>query len=127
MDPTRTVSAIVVTWNHASFVPVCLEALVAQTYPHMEIIIVDNASQDGTVEWVRAHFPQVRLLEQNRNIGFAAGFNHGALVASGEWLLSVNPDLTPAIFLNAQFCISFLSGRFGPKESLGRFSCNPFR
>ncbi len=95
MDSTDLVSVIVVTWNHASFIPACLEALVAQTYPKMEIIVVDNASQDGCAGWVRAHFPQVTLLEQERNLGFAAGFNRGAQVAHGEWLLSVNPDLMP--------------------------------
>lgn len=95
MDSTDLVSVIVVTWNHASFIPVCLEALAAQTYPRLEIIIVDNASQDGCADWVRAHYPQFRLLEQDRNLGFAAGFNCGARLATGNWLLSVNPDLTP--------------------------------
>lgn len=95
MDSTDLVSVIVVTWNHVSYLPACLEALAAQTHPHIEIILVDNASQDGCADWVRAHFPQVRLLEQNRNLGFAAGFNRGAQVASGDWLLSVNPDLIP--------------------------------
>jgi GT2 family glycosyltransferase len=95
MDATDLVSIIIVTWNPASFIPACLEALAAQTYPKLEIIIVDNASQDGCAEWVRASYPQYCLLEQSRNLGFAAGFNRGARAAAGEWLLSVNPDLTP--------------------------------
>lgn len=96
MDSTDLVSVIVVTWNHASFLPACLEALAAQTYPHLEVIVVDNASQDGSAAWVRAHYPQFGILEQDCNLGFAAGFNRGAKIARGEWLLSVNPDLTPA-------------------------------
>jgi len=96
MDSTRIVSVIIVTWNHASDVPACLEALAAQTYPDLEVIVVDNASQDGTADWVRAHYPLVRLLEQTKNLGFAAGFNLGAALARGDWVLSVNPDLTAA-------------------------------
>ena len=95
MDTTDLVSVIVVTWNHVSFVPACLEALAAQTYPRLEMIVVDNASQDGCAEWVRAHYPQAGLLAQSRNLGFAAGFNRGAAAAQGSWLLSVNPDLVP--------------------------------
>lgn len=95
MDSTDLVSVIVVTWNHASFISACLEALVAQTYPKMEVIIIDNASQDGTAAWVREHYPEIRLLEQAQNLGFAGGFNCGAQAAAGDWLLSVNPDLTP--------------------------------
>lgn len=96
MDSTDLVSVIVVTWNHASFLPACLEALAAQTYPNLEVIVVDNASQDGSAAWVRTHYPQFGLLEHPRNLGFAAGFNRGASLARGDWLLSVNPDLTPA-------------------------------
>jgi len=96
MDSTRFVSVIIVTWNHASDLPACLEALAAQTYPDLEVIVVDNASQDGSATWVRAHYPLVRMLEQTQNLGFAAGFNRGVALARGEWVLSVNPDLTPA-------------------------------
>ena len=95
MDVTELVSVIVVTWNHISFLPACMEALAAQTYPQMEVIVVDNASQDGSAEWVRAHYPQIRLLAQQRNQGFAGGFNRGSAAAHGAWLLSVNPDLVP--------------------------------
>ncbi len=96
MDSTDLVSVIVVTWNHASFLPACLEALAAQTYPNLEVIVVDNASQDGSAAWVHSHYPRFGLLEQPSNLGFAGGFNRGANIARGDWLLSVNPDLTPA-------------------------------
>ena len=54
--------------------------------------MVDNASQDGTPEMVAADFPQVRLLRQDRNLGFAAGVNRGASVSTGEALAILNPD-----------------------------------
>lgn len=95
MDLSEKASAIVVSWNHATCLPACLEALANQTYPGLEVIVVDNASQDGSAEWVRSHHPEVRLLEQERNLGFAAGFNCGARAARGAWLLSINPDLIP--------------------------------
>ena len=96
MDSAGIVSVIIVTWNHAPHVPACLEALAAQSYPELEVIVVDNASQDGSAAWVRTLYPLVRVLEQTHNLGFAAGFNRGAALARGEWLLSVNPDLKPA-------------------------------
>lgn len=96
MDSSNKATAIIVAWNHITCLPDCLEALASQTYPNLEVIVVDNASQDGSAALVRDRFPQVRVLEQTRNLGFAAGFNLGVKAASGEWLISINPDLVPA-------------------------------
>jgi GT2 family glycosyltransferase len=96
MNSINKASIIIVTWNHAAFLPACLEAITSQTYPDLEVIVVDNASEDGSAAWVCSHYPQIRVFEQTQNLGFAAGFNLGAKAASGEWLLSINPDLVPA-------------------------------
>ncbi len=58
----------------------------------MELIVVDNASTDGSAAMVRTEFPDVRLIESGGNLGYAAGNNLGLGVATGEWLLTLNPD-----------------------------------
>jgi len=84
-------SVILVTYNSGEAIGPCLEALARED---CEIIVVDNASQDGTVrrveEFVAWH--ELRLLANDRNLGFAAAANHGAREAIGDVLLLLNPD-----------------------------------
>jgi len=84
-------SAIIVTYNSGEAIGLCLEALARED---CEIIVVDNASQDETVlrveEFVAWH--ELRLLANDRNLGFAAAANQGAHEASGDVLLLLNPD-----------------------------------
>lgn len=84
-------SAIVVTYNSAGAIAECLQALTGQD---CEIVVVDNASQDDTVARVNgfATGSPVQLVRISRNLGFAAGVNHGVRAASGEVLLILNPD-----------------------------------
>jgi N-acetylglucosaminyl-diphospho-decaprenol L-rhamnosyltransferase len=80
------VSAIVVTFNAMPYIDRCLESVRGH-----ETIVVDHGSSDGTVELVRARFPEVRLVEQD-NLGLGAGWNRGMREATGEWLLILNAD-----------------------------------
>ncbi len=59
-----------------------------------EIILVDNASTDGTPDFVRSSFPSVRIIENSENLGFAPAANTGINASSGEYVLLVNPDIT---------------------------------
>jgi N-acetylglucosaminyl-diphospho-decaprenol L-rhamnosyltransferase len=84
-------SAIIVTYNSAGSILQCLHALAGQD---CEIVVVDNASRDDTVSKVeafRAEHP-LQLLRISRNLGFAAGVNHGARAAAGDVFLILNPD-----------------------------------
>ena len=87
------VSVIIVNWNGERFLERCLAALMAQTVKPHEIILVDNASSDGSVEIVR-RFPAVRLITQDQNTGFARGNNLAieAASADSEWIALINPD-----------------------------------
>ena len=84
-------STIIVTYNSAESITQCLGALATED---CEIVVVDNASQDDTVARVQAFQAQhpVELLRISRNLGFAAGVNHGVRAASGSVLLILNPD-----------------------------------
>ncbi len=69
-----------------------MPALAVQTCPAREIIVVDNASTDDSVEWLAAHFPDVRVICVPSNIGFAAGNDLGIDQARGEFIATLNTD-----------------------------------
>lgn len=89
-----TVSIVIVNWNGANVLLRCLQALAAQTYTDYEIILVDNASTDHSLEGLTppANLQIVRL---ERNCGFAAANNIGARIARGNWLALLNNDAFP--------------------------------
>ena len=82
----RRISVVVVTYNALPWVDRCLESIRAY-----ETIVVDHGSTDGTVELVRRHFPQARLIQQE-NRGLGGGSNAGMRVASGDYFLLLNSD-----------------------------------
>lgn len=86
-------SVIVVSWNGKAHVEDCLDAVVAQAGADDEIAVVDNASTDGTVALVRERYPRVRLIENERNLGFAGGCNVGLRITRGERVFILNQDV----------------------------------
>jgi GT2 family glycosyltransferase len=89
-DPNFTV--IVVAYNSGHLLADCMSAVTAQTFEDFEILLVDNASNDGAVEALGPLDPRVRVLRPGRNLGFAAGNNLAAREAKGKWLALLNPD-----------------------------------
>ncbi len=92
-DGARRVSAILVGYNSRSWLVSCLASLQAQTCPPGEIIFVDNASQDGSAEWVREHYPQVQIICQEQPQPLARALNLGIQAASGDYYCLLNPDV----------------------------------
>jgi len=85
-------SVVIPNWNGAQHLPVCLDALQGQTYPSLEIIVVDNGSTDGSQRLIEEEYPEVRLLALDRNLGLTGGNNAGFRSARGEILISLNND-----------------------------------
>lgn len=86
-------SVIIVNWNAAEYLPAALESLfAAQGDLSMEVLLVDNASTDASVQLVQRRFPQVEVLENSENKGFAAANNQGLARARGRYILLLNPD-----------------------------------
>jgi GT2 family glycosyltransferase len=81
---------VIVTWNSAKDIGPCLSSLGDQGLD-LQIVVVDNASTDGTVQIVR-EFTDVQLVQNGANVGFAAGCNQGADLCQAPWLLLLNPD-----------------------------------
>lgn len=92
-DQNTLVSVIVVNWNGEKFLEQCLISLLTQTVSPNEIILVDNASSDGSLEIAR-RFPSVQLMTLNENTGFARGNNLAIASVSpeSEWIALLNPD-----------------------------------
>ena len=87
-------SVVIVTYNPGDLVLGCLRSVRSEgSGLSSEVIVVDNASQDGTPDRIRAEFPDVRLIVNGENRGFAAANNQGLRVARGRYLLILNPDV----------------------------------
>ena len=88
-----TLSVIIVSYNVREFVKQCLYSLRQTRFDgESEIILVDNNSYDGTSEMVRQLFPEVRIIRNDHNLGFAPALNQGLAAATGDYFLSLNPD-----------------------------------
>lgn len=87
------VSVIIVSWNVRGPLRNCLRSVFQQRFEdELEIIVVDNASNDGSAQMVEAEFPQVKLIKSPGNLGFAKGNNLGIQNSRGEYLFLLNPD-----------------------------------
>lgn len=93
MSNAIDVSVVTVGWNSRKELAECLESL-EQEFLHVrgEAIVVDNASNDGTVEMIQKRFPWVRTIANATNAGFAKANNQGAAIAKGDYILVLNPD-----------------------------------
>lgn len=88
----KLLSIVIPNWNGKKFLQVCLNALRAQTYQPIEVIIVDNASEDGSQDYIRMYYPEVRLIELPENRGFTGACNAGMQAAKGPFICLLNND-----------------------------------
>lgn len=86
------VSILIPNWNGMRFLPECLAALEAQTFRDFEVIVADNGSTDGSLEYLGTEHPGVRVLELGRNLGFARAMNRAIRESRGEILVFLNND-----------------------------------
>lgn len=85
-------SIVIPNWNGLRFLPVCLDALAAQTYPNIEVIIADNASTDGSQAYIQEHHPAVSVVQLPENRGFTGACNAGMQAARGDFIALLNND-----------------------------------
>lgn len=86
-------SIVILCWNDLKVIGDCLKSIFATTRrTELEVIVSDNGSTDGSIEFIRREFPQVRLIENSVNLRFAKGNNVGIQASHGEYVLILNPD-----------------------------------
>ncbi len=105
---TPLISIIIVNHNGMEYIADCLDSISKRVPLSHEVIVVDNASTDGSADLIRSMYAGVRLIQSRKNLGFARANNTGAKAAAGEYLLLLNQDtvllsdLTPALRLLEQ-------------------------
>jgi len=123
------ISVVIVNWNTRDYLRTCLSSLVGAVRepPLREIIVVDNASGDGSAQVVAQEFPDVLLIRNDRNLGYAAANNQGIRASKGEYIMLLNPDAwvqkgcleSLAEFLDANPCAAAAAPRLlNPDGSL---------
>ena len=91
----HTISVVIVAWNSSEELAATIPAVLRELADGDELVVVDNASSDGTAEAVARLAPDAVLVRESENLGFAEGINRGAAAASGELLVLLNPDAVP--------------------------------
>jgi GT2 family glycosyltransferase len=86
------ISIIILNWNGSECIVECIESVEKTRYENREIIIVDNASTDDSLEKIKNKFPGVHVIELKENIGYAAGNNRGFQKAQGKFIATLNND-----------------------------------
>ena len=93
MSELPHVTIIVLNWNGRSYLDSCLTALSRLDYPRYSVVLVDNASSDDSVAFVQHRFPQVNIVQNRRNLGYAGGNNLALRNLQSEFAVLVNPDI----------------------------------
>ncbi|MFO7664573.1 MAG: glycosyltransferase family 2 protein [Chloroflexota bacterium] len=91
-----SITVIILNWNAKAYLGDCLAALENQTYQNFQVMLVDNGSTDGSVDFVRSHFPEISVYQTGRNLGFARGNNVALRYLKGDIAFVLNPDVVLA-------------------------------
>lgn len=95
MSEWPTVTVIVLNYNGLKHLKDCFSSLTQTDYPaeRLELMLVDNASTDRSIEYIQTHYPQVRIVCTEENVGFGSGNNLGAREATGQYVVFLNNDM----------------------------------
>jgi GT2 family glycosyltransferase len=86
------VTVIIPNYNGKHYLNDCIYSICNQTFEDFEVIIVDNASVDGSVEYIKTNFPQIKIIENSSNLGFSKAVNQGAKFSKAKYLAILNND-----------------------------------
>jgi len=92
MDKVSLVSIIVLNYNAGQLLLNCIDSLKKSTYSNLEIIVVDNISSDGSQTKCKEEFPNIKLIQNEKNLGYCGGNNIGIKEAKGDYIVILNPD-----------------------------------
>lgn len=91
MNPKVTIDLL--GWNSKKYLKQAFDSVLKQTYPNLEVVFIDNGSEDHSVDFVRKNFLEIKIIDNERNLGYAEGHNVGIRQASGQYVICMNPDI----------------------------------
>jgi GT2 family glycosyltransferase len=91
-DGFPLISVIILNWNGRPFLEKCIQSVLKQTYPNLEIIVVDNASTDDSLKWLSSFSDRIKVISNSKNLGYGGGNNQGIKESKGNYLLILNND-----------------------------------
>ena len=102
-----TVTIIIPNFNGKNFIKTCLDSIEKQKYMAFNVVIVDNGSSDGSVQYIQEHYPEATMIQNSENRGFAAAVNQGIKISHSEYIFLLNNDveLEPDCISNLVKCI----------------------
>ncbi len=92
-DSLTGIDIVIPNWNGRDMLKTCLASLQVQSFQHFSVIVVDNGSEDGSVDFLRAHHPDVKVVELPENIGFSGAVNRGIAAGERDWVFLLNNDI----------------------------------
>ena len=116
------VSVTIANWNGIRYIRRCLDDVFDQTYPKVEVIVVDNGSTDGSPEVVKEHYRLAKLIKNRTNVGFSAAYNQAIQASRGVYVLILNTD----VFLDRNFIKAAVGGMLRD-EKIGTVAGRIFR
>jgi len=93
MTKVPKVAAVILNWNGRSYLESFLPSVIGSTYPNLEIVVGDNASTDNSIEFLQINYPTVRIIQNDKNYGFAAGYNRILEQIDAEYYILLNSDV----------------------------------
>jgi GT2 family glycosyltransferase len=93
MVKSASVAVTIVTYNSGSYIRRCLESVLDQKYSRREVVVIDNASTDGTIDILEGFEDRIRIVYNQENVGFAAAQNQAISITDTDWVLVLNPDV----------------------------------
>lgn len=118
----RLVSVVMANWNGLRHVQRCLDAVFAQTYPEVEVVVVDNGSTDGSREVIQRAYPRVRLVENPANLGYDIAYNQAIRASRGDYALVLSTD----VFLDRDF-VRVAAARMADQDGVGTVAGRVYR
>lgn len=89
----KLVSIVILNWNGKDYLRQCITSGLEQTHHPIELFVIDNASSDGSVEWLQQNFPSLSVIRNKKNLGFAAAINQGIRLSRGDYVMPLNFDV----------------------------------
>ena len=87
------VTIVILNWNGLQYLRQFLPSVLASSYPNTELVVVDNASTDASVAFLREQYPKTRIIQLERNFGFAGGYNQGLKLVQSDYYVLLNSDV----------------------------------